>query len=226
MNNYTPENRRGKPKAFVAWALSIFILLFVFLSFFEAVPLGVRELNNALFSVFIHENIPDSSSGGVQVGEPVSEIQLSGPTFPVRIVIPKIKVDGPINNPTQTTIAALDRALLTGAVRYPGSGVLGESKNIFIFGHSSGLPVVHNENFKIFNRLKELNVGDEIQLAGKERLYRYKVTSVAVASADEALVDLSVSKRQLVLSTCNAFGKKEERFVVYADLIDSRTLAK
>lgn len=225
MNNYTPENRRSKPKAFVAWALSIFILLFVFLSFFEAVPLGVRELNNALFSVFIHENIPDSSSG-TKKEQSVSEVQLSGPTFPVRIVIPKIKVDGPINNPTQTTVAALDHALLTGAVRYPGSGVLGESKNIFIFGHSSGLPVVHNENFKIFNRLKELNVGDEIQLAGKERLYRYKVTSVAVASADEALVDLSVSKRQLVLSTCNAFGKKEERFVVYADLIDSRTFAK
>ncbi len=216
------DHARPRPKAFVAWSLSIFILLFVFLSFFEVVPLGVRELNNAFFSLFVHENIPATNEKESELS-PVSDSQI--PTSigtPLRILIPKINVDGSVNNPVRNDIAALDRALLTGAVRYPGSGLLGESKNIFIFGHSSGLPVVHNENFKIFNRLKELNVGDEINLMGRERSYRYKVTSVAVASADEALVDLSISKRQLVLSTCNAFGKKEERFVVYANLVESR----
>ena len=141
---------------------------------------------------------------------------------PTRIVAYAIGLDLPILNPMETDVATLDAALLSGAVRYPLSAELNQNGNVFIFGHSSSLPVVRNQMFKAFNHISELRVGDTIKLVGDDKAHIYRVTSVHRADASEALIDLSSAHgRRLTLSTCDSFGGKSSRFVVEADFLAS-----
>ena len=135
---------------------------------------------------------------------------------PVRIVIDKIGVDAIVSNPNTTNVATLDEYLTQGAVRYPGSGLLG-SGNVFIFGHSTGIAVVHNQAYKTFNGLKDLERGDIIKVYGSSNIYEYKVLKVTLVDQNQALVEFENNKNMLTLSTCNTFGAKSERYVIEAD---------
>lgn len=154
----------------------------------------------------------------VPIATSVQSINYGVNQLPVRILIPSIGVDTRISSPTSTAPAVLDNALLRGAVRYPGSGVLGQG-NVFIFAHSTGLHVVNNQAFKAFNNFKQLSPGDMIIVHSLDKEYVYKVDRMRLADADEVYVDLSSTKNILTLSTCNTFGKKEERYVVEASFI-------
>ncbi|MEK7613505.1 MAG: sortase [Patescibacteria group bacterium] len=136
---------------------------------------------------------------------------------PTRIVIKDIGVDTTIENPTSAVLEVLDAALLAGAVRYPGSALLGEDAPIFLFGHQSYLPVVKNKAFKAFNDLQKLESGDTIQVFSDNAVYEYTVTSVSLVNADNALIPLEAGEKTLILSTCNSFGDPGERYVVTAD---------
>lgn len=139
--------------------------------------------------------------------------------LPTRVIIPKIGKNLPINNPSATDVAALDTSLLTGVVRYPLSAKLNQTGTIFIFGHSSHLPVVQNKMFQAFNDLETLKVGDAIKVQGGGRTYLYSVTVVRKADAAEDYVDLeSHGEQKLILSTCDSFGKKTTRWIVEAKL--------
>jgi len=140
--------------------------------------------------------------------------------LPERIVIDKIGVNTPVSNPDQSDNETLNGALLKGAVRYPGSGTLGRG-NMFIFGHSTGLRVVNNQAFKAFNRVRELNIGDQIRIFSKNMEYNYKVLSVKLVDSNTALVDFSRQETMLTLSTCNVFGQKQDRYVVEALFVKS-----
>lgn len=135
---------------------------------------------------------------------------------PDRIEIPELDIDAEINNPTSTAIDTLDDALRDGVVHYPNSGRINGSKPMFLFGHSSRLPVVQNEAYKSFNGLDELSPGDKITVSGDDEVADYRVQSVKVVEKDEAYVDFSVDSDILTLSTCSTFGKKENRVVVTA----------
>jgi len=143
---------------------------------------------------------------------------------PMRIVIDAIGVDAPIENPTSTAIDVLDAALLSGVVRYPGSSTLDGNGNVFLFGHSTGFRVVQNEMFKVFNGLKNLKENDLIRVQSPTHEYVYRVTSVVLTTAEEARVDLGTSGKKLTLSTCNSFGREEERYVVEADFVGAYPL--
>jgi len=137
---------------------------------------------------------------------------------PVRIVIEKINVDATIANPNTTNVATLDEYLKQGAVRYPGSGLLGFG-NMFIFAHSTGLTVVHNQAYKTFNGLKDLKAGDIVKVFSGTKLYQYKIKTVRLADSSEVLVQFDNSRNMITLSTCNTFGAKTERYVVEADYL-------
>lgn len=138
---------------------------------------------------------------------------------PRRIVIASVGVDTPVSNPASFDLPALDAALLAGAVRYPGSNLLGEEGAVFLFGHQSYLPVVKNKAFKAFNDLQKLSEGAVIKIFSDTAVYEYVVRSVSLVEAEEALIDLSAESGALVLSTCNSFGDPGERYVVTADLV-------
>ena len=138
--------------------------------------------------------------------------------LPLSIKIQKIGVDSQIYSPESTEIKVLDEYLLKGVVHYPGSGLLGGTGNVFLFGHSTGIKIVNNQAFKSFNGLKNLKEGDEISVFSSKNEYIYKVLSLKLEGADKALVTFDTSDKKLTLSTCNTFGAKSERYVVEAEL--------
>jgi LPXTG-site transpeptidase (sortase) family protein len=139
-------------------------------------------------------------------------------TRPDRIAIEKIGINSKILQPSSVNVNVLDEALRKGAVYYPGSGTI-EQGNIFIFGHSTNWPVVQNQAYKTFNGIEKLVKGDVIKLGSSDQEFLYKVISVELVDANNALVEFDNSGQTLTLSTCNTFGEKQERWVVVAERI-------
>jgi len=141
---------------------------------------------------------------------------------PIKILINKIAVKSNITNPTSSNITTLNEALKLGAVRYPDSGLLDDNKSIFIFGHSTSL-TTNTAYYKTFNNLNKLVVGDEIILQSANNEYLYKVSSIAITNTENGLVKFENNK-ELILSTCNTLGQKEERIVVRASFVKKTPL--
>lgn len=141
-----------------------------------------------------------------------------------RIIIPTISVNAPIIMPANTSLAVLNDALPQGVVHYPPSAMPGRKGNVLLFGHSTGFKVVHNQNYAVFNRLQELEAGNIIRLRAGAREYWYRVLSVSVKKAEEAVIVFDTDRRLLTLSTCRVFGAKEDRFVVEAEFMRSYPL--
>jgi len=199
---------------FVLLWLVVFITSFFILSFFGLIP--ERELDAVIVDDVIEET--------EDVVSLEQKLALISPAPPERVVIDLIGVDVNINNPESTSINVLDDSLLTGAVRYPSSGLLGQKTNMLLFGHSSNLPIVRNTNFKAFNKLNKLEPGDSVSVFSKTHEFVYTVTTVEEADAQNALVVFESEKREITLSTCNTFGNLDDRFVVRAELIDVREI--
>ena len=142
---------------------------------------------------------------------------------PLKILIEKININASVSNPNTVDLETLNEALELGAVRYPTSGLLGEDKNIFIFGHSTSLET-ENDFYKTFNNLNDLLVGDIIILQSADNEYIYKITSVYLTDTDEGIVRFDENEQKLTLSTCNTLGQKEERYIVEADFIKKVTI--
>lgn len=156
---------------------------------------------------------PDQSISPVAVPVVVSEKIV----LPTHLSISKINLDVQILNTQSRDAGVLDEALKKAPVRYMDSAKLGEDGNILIFAHSSHLPVVHNQMFKVFNRLSELKVGDTITVSGDGESHVYSVVLIRKADASEEVIDLSKNNgRRLTLSTCDNFGAKTSRWVVEA----------
>ena len=143
------------------------------------------------------------------------------PELPTKIEIPAIDLSVSVSNPTSTNVEVLDQALLTGAVRYPASAELGADGNVIIFGHSSYLPIVHNQAFKAFDGIQKLAKGDRITVTGSGHTYVYSVSTVSKASATEDSIPLTMGGSTLTLATCNSFGQKTDRFIVTATLVET-----
>src|SRR6185295_12336356 len=109
-------------------------------------------------------------------------------------------------------------------VRYPDSALLGENARMYIFGHQSYLPVVHNQAFKAFNGLQKLKVGDEITVYSASALYHYRVSTVKHVTADQGVIELGSGDRTLTLSTCDSFGTKSDRYIVTAQFVSREAL--
>ncbi|OHA46911.1 MAG: hypothetical protein A2541_01815 [Candidatus Taylorbacteria bacterium RIFOXYD2_FULL_36_9] len=185
---------------FISYFAVTFVILFILLYSAGLVPESLKRNGGDSFRTFF-----DKTQKKVVAEEPV------------RIVIEKIGVDAPVSNPNTTNVNTLDDYLKKGAVRYPGSGLLGQG-NMFLFGHSTGIKVVYNQAYKTFNGLKDLKVGDLIKVFSLNKTYTYKVISVTLVDENKALVDFDSKKNMLTLSTCNTFGAKSERYVVEAEM--------
>ncbi len=144
--------------------------------------------------------------------------------LPVKIVIPNAGVDISVSDPNTTDNSILDQYLTEGAVRYPGSGYLGVG-NLFLFGHSSTLAVVHNPAYRTFNNINTLQAGDEIDVYSTSTKYIYKVRTEQMVEADKEEVNLSAPQNMLTISTCDLLGStKEDRYVVQADYVSQESL--
>lgn len=144
--------------------------------------------------------------------------------LPQRIVIDALDTDVEVLNPIRREVSALDAALKRGVVRHPDSGDFRTGGSIFLFGHSSYLPTVHNTNYRAFNGIQKLKQGDEVRVQSSDYEYVYAVTRVSEVSAQATEVLVGGGADTLTLVTCNSFGSTDDRFVVEAKLVDRRAL--
>ena len=144
--------------------------------------------------------------------------------YPVKITIEALDRSVVVLNPEKSDNATLDNALLSGAIRYPGSATFSKPGTMVLLGHSSYLPTVHNKNFQAFNGIQKLEWGDIIRVETKGTEYIYRVQRVHEAKASTAEVDLQWENYELTLVTCNSFGSKEDRFIVEAYLISKKDI--
>ncbi len=171
--------------------------------------------------------VPDPIVAKTDIAKEVPAVTLaaaainSQPELPSSIEIPSINLKATIANPDTTNVETLDKALLNGAVRYPTSAKLGEKGNVIVFGHSSYLPIVHNQAYKTFDGIQKLHVGDRIVVVGSTQTYVYAVESVNSADAKSSAIPLTVDGSKLTLATCDSFGTPTDRFVVVASLVES-----
>jgi LPXTG-site transpeptidase (sortase) family protein len=221
MNYQPPKTTRDSDRNFVSEPRFTFLLSFFFVFFFSFSLLSVIGLVPES-----GENATDQALASLDRERPLSilpaEQEETGNDFvPRRVVIESVDIDTSIQNPESRDIQVLDDALLQGAVHYPGSGLLDDRSNMFLFGHSSFLPTVNNQNFRAFNNLEKVKEGDLIRVESTDTVNIYRVVGVRLVDASEALVELGINEKKLTLSTCNSFGSPSERFVVEADFVGS-----
>lgn len=166
---------------------------------------------------------PPGSAGGVE-----EELPVNAHEYPVRIAIPVVGVDSRIVTPASIDIDVLNAAVDQAAVHYPSSGLLGADGTVLLFGHSSHLPIVHNQAFKTFNGIEKLKEGQVISVYSDTTEYRYKVTHVrfakAVLNSEDDVIELPAVGKHLTLVTCDNFGVKSDRWVVTADFVGAYSL--
>ncbi len=170
--------------------------------------------------------LPNSASASAEVSNTTQETTVSGAAqLPVRIVAEDINLDVKVSNPNSVDVDVLDQSLLSGAARYPTSAKLGEDGTVLIFGHSSYLPIVHNQAYKAFDGIQNLKTNAIVSVYSASTEYRYKVVGVELADATQDVVKLSSKGKHLTLVTCDSFAKKTNRFVVTLDFVGTYSSA-
>ena len=151
----------------------------------------------------------------------VTEV-LDTPVYPLTMTIEALDRTVTVLNPTSRTVADLDAALLEGVVRHPDSATLEQNGTVFILGHSSYLPAVRNKNFQAFNGIQNLKWGDTIVIDAAEGTFTYQVDKVYRANAQDVTVPIAGDTQRLYIATCNSFGSTDDRYIVEAELIETK----
>ncbi len=196
---------------FSATFVAVFMLHIVVLGMADALPEPIEAAE-----VVAEE--PNTTAVNIAPGASATAATATA-ELPVRVVAKSIGLDVAVLNPNTTDVKALDEELLKGSVRYPDSALLGTEGTVLLFGHSSYLPIVRNQNFKAFNGIQKLKVGDTVSVYSDGSEYRYAVTGVRLANAKEDVVELPATGQHLVMVTCDSFGTKSDRYVLTADLL-------
>lgn len=216
------SQKRPPAPVFLAATIVIFFLSLSAADSVGFVPCYIDGTECGSNSVAL-SNLPELGDTSVDTPND-TERQMAVGVLPKRIAIPAIDLDLAVQNIESRDLAVLDEYLKKGPIRYVDSAKLGDKGNVLVFGHSSQLPVVHNQMYKAFNRISELKVGDPITLAGEaegaERSYLYTVVSIRKADAEDDIIDLSPTLGQkLTLVTCDTLTSKSARWIVEADFV-------
>jgi sortase A len=138
-----------------------------------------------------------SDALAVRVGAPLAVLSIS-----------KLGLCVPVFNGTDAM------TLNRGAGRISGTARPGERGNIGI--------AAHRDSF--FRGLKDVEVGDRIELAALHQKFVYTVDNIAVVTPSDVRVLQARSRPSLTLVTCYPFyfvGDAPQRYIVQASLVDS-----
>ena len=110
-----------------------------------------------------------------------------------------------------------DLTLNRGVGRIIGTAAVGETGNVGIAGHRDGF----------FRGLKDISVGDEVDLVTTTEKDTYVVDQIEIVSPADVLVLQPRSAPSLTLVTCYPFyfvGDAPQRFIVHASIASRRPL--
>lgn len=153
-------------------------------------------------------------SAVTEVAKAVNNAQL-----PFYIEIPKFKLYEKVQaNVDPNNAKAYQAALEEGVAHALNSAFPGESKLIYIFGHSTdGAWNVEAYN-AVFYQIKDLEIGDQIILHLGEQKYLYRVSARnIVKGSDAAFVNDLQNQDILLLQTCWPPGTSWQRLFVSAE---------
>ena len=123
--------------------------------------------------------------------------------------IPKLRLDVPVFEGTG------ELTLNRGAGRIVGTARPGEEGNMGIAAHRDGF----------FRGLKDIKVGDRIELATPRKNLVYTVDNISVVKPSDVSVLRARPQPSLTLVTCYPFyfvGEAPQRYIVQASLADSK----
>lgn len=189
---------------FTGLFFAIFTLSFSLLYITGIVPSSLREGEN--FFEFLERKTLAPETITTPFETPKEK-----PELPIHISAPSAGIDYKVLNPEKTDVAVLDAYLKEGVVRYPTSGKLPEG-NMLLFGHSAG-DDYPNKVYKAFNGVKKLQEGDEVYIDSENYRYVYVVQNTRLVDATKELIEFKEGVNMVTLSTCNTFGKKQDRYV-------------
>lgn len=207
-----PQKDSKETWIFVGHIAGVFILTLVILGVVGLLP---KELLPTFSPAFQNPPARNTAPASFDVPTFTPDPVITTATKPVHVQIPEVGVNINIMQPDSPRVDILDEALKQGAVYYPGSGTI-EQGTIYLFGHSSNWKVVKNQAYRAFSDVDKLSAGSEIYLTADNKLYVYEVETVSHVDANVGYVDLSQPGRRLVISTCDTFGEKSDRWVVTA----------
>jgi sortase A len=122
--------------------------------------------------------------------------------------IRRLELDVPVFDGTD------GRTLNRGAGRIVGSAEFGQAGNIAIAAHRDGF----------FRGLRDVRMGDQIELAMPRQTFVYTVDSISVVEPNDTSVLRTRLRPSLTLVTCYPFylvGAASERYIVQASLTES-----
>jgi sortase A len=149
------------------------------------------------------ETLPDATDTTADVGPPPPP-PVEGDAM-AQIRIPDIGVDKIVVEGVEVS------DLKRGPGHYPGSPLPGQPGNAAIAGHRTtyGAP---------FNRLDELEAGDEILVTTVQGAFRYEVREQLIVSPDQVEVLDDFGDDRLTLTACHPEYSARQRIVVVAAL--------
>jgi sortase A len=124
------------------------------------------------------------------------------------LTIRKLSLQVPVFEGTEEPV------LNRGVGRISGTGKPGAAGNIGIAGHRDGF----------FRCLKDIQIGDRIELATPSQKYAYDVDAIEIVIPEDVSVLLPRSRPALTLVTCYPFyfiGSAPKRFIVHASIAEA-----
>jgi len=124
------------------------------------------------------------------------------------LTIGKLSLEVPVFEGTEESF------LNRGIGRISGTGKPGEAGNIGIAGHRDGF----------FRCLKDIQIGDRIELATPSQKYTYDVDAIEIVIPEDVSVLRPRSRPALTLVTCYPFyfiGSAPKRFIVHASIAEA-----
>jgi sortase A len=125
--------------------------------------------------------------------------------------VPKIHLEVPVLEGTD------DLTLNRGVGWIVGTARVGQAGNIGIAGHRDGF----------FRGLKDVGIGDRLDLELANRTETYVVDRVQIVTPEDVSVLRSTSKPSLTLVTCYPFyfiGSAPKRYIIHASIVHSAEL--
>jgi len=142
----------------------------------------------------------------------------------VLIHIAKIGVDAPMvwtqSEDEKTMLTDLEK----GIGHFYKTAAPGQKGNMVLSGHSSNLIWKKGNYNYIFEKLNDLNVGDDvtvrtIQQNGRTITYHYAVTEKFITTASDERIFASTETSTITLSTCWPIGTNLKRIIVKGEIM-------
>ena len=220
--------RVNKILFYIASALSIFAITFVYLNFsavylrwvnYEKKPAKVTYDNQQQPSPSYFQQMFEAG----YIGHPLNQESISyyKPNYSEQlnlIIISKINVRAPLVFASGTSQKELNKALDQGVIIYPGSALPGQNSEVFLSGHSSSYPWDKTQYGQVFTLLDKVQAGDTVSLIYDHAQYDYRITGKQILAPKDTKIN-STDEPTLALMTCWPIGTALNRLVVKGELV-------